>query len=312
MDNVVFCISCGHKLPESARFCQSCGAATSTQQNLTAVQDGHEDSSQEDVRSMPPLSELKPAANSEFRQKLFDCYLDVSTSKELSEWLRDLGQDPSGTAEEKMARIRQHTKYLSMPPETFPSQTINYLRQLSSGDGLFLIAESLGLNCEGSKDMLFRRIYREVGFQEGWLSRVVNGAAALTKETVLPFVRWYPILKHREYEKDYYEDFHTEMTEAFGKEKVHEQYAIAHGTTLKIDFHIGHPQQGGVGIEFKMPNSQGDIHRAHGQLEDYQTRYGRNLIVVLLPNFMTETEVGMFTDALRGKGVETIVKSKPS
>ena len=306
----MFCLSCAHKLPESARFCQSCGAATSTQQSLTAVQDGYEDSSQEDMRSMSPLSELKPAANSEFRQKLLNCYLNVSTSKELSEWLRDLGQDPSGIAEEKIAKIRQHTKYLSMPAETFPGQTINYLRQLSSGDGLFLIAESLGLNCEGSKDVLFRQIYREVGYQEGWLPRVVNGGAVLTKEAVLPFVQWYPILKNREYEKDYYEDFHTEMAEVFGKDKVHAQYPIAHGKTLKIDFHIGHPQQGGVGIEFKIPNSQGDIQRAHGQLEDYQTRYGRNLIVVLLPNFMTETEVGMFTDTVRGKGVETVVKTK--
>jgi hypothetical protein len=261
---------------------------------------------------MPLLSELKPAANSEFRQKLLDCYLDVSTSKELSEWLRDLGQDPSGTAEEKMVRIRQHTKYLSMPPETFPSQTISYLRQLSSGDGLFLIAESLGLNCEGPKDMLLRRIYREVGFQEGWLPRVVNGAAALTKEAVLPFVQWYPILKHREYEKDYYEDFHTEMAEVFGKEKVQDQYPIAHGKTLKIDFHIGPPLQSGLGVEFKMPNSQSDIQRAFGQLDEYLTSYGQNLVVVLLPNFMSETEVGMFTNTLRGKGVETIVKSKPS
>ena len=308
----MFCISCGHKLPESARFCQSCGAATSTQQSLTAVQDGHEDSSQEDVRSMPPISVLKPTANSEFRQKLLDCYLNVSTSKELSEWLRDLGQDPSGTAEEKIAKIRQHTKYLSMPAETFPCQTINYLRQLSSGDGLFLIAESLGLNCEGPKDMLFRRIYREVGFQEGWLPRVVNGGTAFTKEAVLPFVQWYPILKNREYEKDYYEDFHTEMAEVFGKEKVHDQYPIAHGKTLKIDFHIGPPLQSGVGIEFKMPSSQSDIQRAFGQLDEYLTSYGQNLVVVLLPNFMSETEVGMFTNTLRGKGVETIVKSKPS
>ena len=306
----MFCLSCAHKLPKSARFCQSCGAAASTQQSLTAVQDGHDDSSQEGVRSIPPLSELKPTANLEFRQKLLDCYFDVSTSKELSEWLRDLGQDPSGTAEEKIVKIRQQTKYLSMPAETFPDQTIQYLRWLSSGDGLFLIAESLGLNCEGSKDVLFRKIYREVGFQEGWLPRVTNRAAALTKETVLPFVQWYPILKNREYEKDYYEDFYTEMAQVFGKDKVHEQYAIAHGKTLKVDFHIGHPQQGGVGIEFKMPNSQGDIQRAQGQLEDYQMRYGRNLIVVLLPNFMTETEVGMFTDTVRGKGVTTVVKTK--
>lgn len=259
---------------------------------------------------MTPVSKLNPSADSEFRQKLLDCYLDISTSKELSDWLRDLGQDPSGTAEEKIAKIQKHTKYISMPPETFPGQTLNYLRCLSSGDGLFPIAESLGLNSAGSKDVLFRRIYREVGFQEGWLPRVVNESAALTMEAILPFVQWYPILKNRAYEKDYYEDFHAEMAEVFGKDKVHEQYAIAHGKTLKIDFHIGHPQQCGVGIEFKMPNSQGDIQRAHGQLEDYQTRYGRNLIVVLLPNFMTETEIGMFTDTVRSKGVATVVKTK--
>lgn len=308
----MFCISCGHKLPESARFCQSCGVATSTQKSQTAPQDGHKDSSQEDVRFISFLSELQPAANPEFRQKLLDCYLNISTSKELSEWLKGLGQDTNGTAEEKMARVRQYTKYLSMPPETFPRQTMYYLESLSSGDGLFLIAEQLGLNREGSKDALFRRIYREVGFQEGWLPRVANGALALTKETVLPFVRWYPILKNREYEKDYYEDFHTEMTEVFGKEKVHEQYAIAHGITLKIDFHVGHALQSGVGIEFKMPNSQSDIQRAFGQLDEYLTCYGRNLVVVVLPNFMTETELGMFTDTLRGKGVEAIVKTKPS
>ena len=118
-----------------------------------------------------------------------------------------------------MARVRQYTKYLSMPPETFHQQTMYYLESLSSGDGLFLIAEQLGLNQEGSKDVLFRRIYREV--QEGWLSCVSNGASALTKETVLPFVQWYPILKNREYEKDYYADFYTEMAEVFEKDKVH-------------------------------------------------------------------------------------------
>ena len=59
-----------------------------------------------------------------------------------------------------------------------------------------------------------------------------------------------------------------------------------------------------------MPNGQGDIQRAFGQLDDYLTSYGKNLIVVLLPKFMTETEVVMFTDTLRGKGVETMVKTK--
>jgi hypothetical protein len=89
-------------------------------------------------------------------------------------------------------------------------------------------------------------------------------------------------------------------------------HPIAHGKTLKIDFHIGPPLQSGVGIELKMPNSQSDIQRAFGQLDEYFMSYGQNLVVVVLPNSMSETEVGMFTNRLRGKGVETIVKSKPS
>ncbi|TLY21947.1 MAG: hypothetical protein E6K66_08535 [Nitrospirae bacterium] len=59
-----------------------------------------------------------------------------------------------------------------------------------------------------------------------------------------------------------------------------------------------------------MPASQGDLHRASGQLDDYLTRYGRNLIVVLFTNFMSQTEIAMFLETLKTKGIETVIKSK--
>ena len=306
----MFCMSCGHKVLESARFCPSCGSAISPLEGSAGVQVRHKDLSGNEIRSTPLLAGVKPTTNCEFRQKLLDSYLSIASSQELSEWLEDIVQDSKGTAEEKIAKIRQHTKFLSMPPEEFPLQAMNNLRWLSSGDGLFLIAESLGVKCEGAKDVLLRRIYRHVGYEEGWLPRVVNGDCSFIKETILPYVQWYPIPRNKNYERDYYDEFCDEMVEIFGKDKVHEQYVVAHGKPLKIDFHIGHPQETGVGIEFKMPTSQGDIQRAFGQLDDYLTRYGRNLIVVLFANFMSQTEIAMFLETLKTKGIETVIKSK--
>jgi hypothetical protein len=45
-------------------------------------------------------------------------------------------------------------------------------------------------------------------------------------------------------------------------------------------------------------------------LDDYLTRYGRNLIVVLFANFMSQTEIAMFLETLKTKGIETVIKSK--
>jgi hypothetical protein len=306
----MFCMSCGYQVLAAARFCPSCGSAISTPEGSAAVHVGHKHASGDEVCSPPLLAGVKPATNCEFRQKLLDAYLSIASSQELSEWLKDIGQDSKGTTGVKVAKIRQHTKFLSMPPEEFPLQAMNNIQWLSSGDGLFLIAESLGMKCEGAKDVLLRRIYRQVGYEEGWLPRVVNGDCSFIKETILPFVHWYPILRNKNYERDYYDEFCDEMAEIFGKDKVHEQYVVAHGKPLKIDFHIGHPQETGVGIEFKMPTSQGDIHRAFGQLDDYLTRYGRNLVVVLFANFMSQTEIAMFLETLKTKGIDTVIKSK--
>lgn len=194
-----------------------------------------------------------------------------------------------------------------MPPETFPEQTLNYLRPLNRTDILSDICIALGLDCNGSKSVLFRRIFREVGYREGWLTSIKT-ASAIDKQTVLQFVRWYPILTWPDYEKEYYVDFFDEMVETFGEDNVHGEVPIAHGSTLKIDFHIGHPQNGGVGVEFKLPANNNEIQRALGQMDQYLTRYGSNLIVVLIPHRLKSTEAVLFRETLDRKGIETVMK----
>lgn len=41
----------------------------------------------------------------ELRTRLIDCYLNFSMSKELSEWLEDLGLPSTGTTQEKLTRL---------------------------------------------------------------------------------------------------------------------------------------------------------------------------------------------------------------
>jgi hypothetical protein len=91
---------------------------------------------------------------------------------------------------------------------------------------------------------------------------------------------------------------------------VHEQVAVAHGTTLKIDFHIGGtvPGQGGVGIEFKMPTSNSDIQKAIGQLGQYQTCYGQSLIVVVFPDFLDHKHLQPFFHELGHRRIAHVIK----
>jgi hypothetical protein len=240
------------------------------------------------------------------RQKLLDYYVEMATGAELSQWLRDLGQDSGGTVEEKGKRVLAHTKYLTMPAEKFPEQTRHYLNAYES-QHLEEICEQLNLSTTGTKDERYRRIMREVGFREGWLNRP-GDKQPVTIESVRPFVEWYPILKRGKYEKEFYPAFAEEMEEIFGEEKVHEQYAVAHGNSLKVDFHLGHPQESGVGIEFKLPINNAELQRGIGQLGQYKTRYGENLILVLIPDFIDKTQQVMFTDACRQVGVTVLLK----
>jgi hypothetical protein len=247
------------------------------------------------------------AIDAAFRKTLLECYLSLATSPELSRWLEDIGQDPKGSVDDKRQRVRAHTQYLSMPRETFPRQTLSYLSPYTA-DHLAEIGESLGLQTDGAKDDLFRRIYREVGYREGWLERVPAAVESFDKQLVLPFVTWYPIQRRGEYESDYYDAFEDEMVELLGEECVHPEYPVAHGSTLKIDFHIGRPQQPGVGVEFKRPTGNSELQRALGQMDQYLAAYGSNLIVVLIPDALTKAQETLFVDALRGKGIATVVK----
>ena len=284
----MFCLSCGSKLAGPTPRCPICSSFY-----------------------VFTTSDVTPTRNPELREKLLQFYLNSATSQELSEWLQNIGQDPKGTAEEKRARVRQHTKYLSMAPETFPLQTIRYFSSYQ-GDHLYELCQDLGLDVDGSKNTLFRRTYREVGCREGWLRTVAKAAPIISKQTVLPFVQWYPILKNYKYEKDYYKDFYEEASEVFGLHNVHDQLAIAYGNTLKIDFHIGHPQQGGVGIEFKMPTNNSELQRALGQMDQYISRYQGELIIVIIPDFLSPAQVELFLGELGRKNITVVMKTKVS
>lgn len=219
-----------------------------------------------------------------------------------------LGQDPKGTVEEKCARVRENTKYLSISPETFPQQTLSYLSVYSS-DHLSGICEALGIDPEGGKDLKWRRIMREVGFREGWLPRLGSlTESSFNLQLVRPFVEWHLIAKRGSYEKDFYPVFFGDMEEVFGHEYVCAQHPIAFGTTLKIDFHIGHPQRGGVGIEFKMPANNSELQRALGQMDQYQAQYKDQLLVVLYPDFLDQSQATLFVEKLTEKNIAVIIK----
>lgn len=256
--------------------------------------------------SMSPPTWLN--ADPSLRAALLDYYLRHATGPELSCWLRDIGQDPNGTLEEKRDRVRTKTQYLSMSPEEFQEQTISNLSAYDS-DHLSGICEALRIDQSGSKDVKWRRIMREVAMREGWLPRI-DGANhyTLTLEQVRPFVEWHLIPKRAMYEKDFYPGFLYDMEEVFGADNVHPQLPIAFGSTLKIDFHIGHPQRKGVGIEFKMPANNSDLQRALGQMDQYKAEYGEQLLVVLFPDLLQKAQAILFLDQIKAKCIASIIK----
>ena len=282
----MICLKCGARSPEPTVSCPKCQSFyVFTKSNVALTPD------------------------QALREQLFSFILDSTSSQDLSDWLQDIGQDSKGTADEKANRLKEHSGYLQTPTEEFPIETILHLNSFPANN-LAELCESLRLDADGPKTTLVRRIYREVGFREGWLPPKLQEAPTIVKETVLPFVQWYPLLKAGQYEKDYYRDFYDEMSELFGSINVHEQLAIAYGNTLKIDFHIGHPQRGGVGIEFKMPTNNGEIQRALGQLDQYMNHYKEEVIVVLLPDFLTDAQLQLFLDELKRKEITVVVKPK--
>lgn len=256
---------------------------------------------------MPLPSTL--TADPGLRSTLLEYFVRYATGPELTDWLKSIHQDPMGTVEERRARVMANSQYPSMPPAELPDQTLDYLRIYSASEHLSGICEAIGISPEGNRELRWRRIMREVGFREGWLPRLETVTeASISVSLVRPFVEWHLIAKRPEYERDFYRPFSEDMEEIFGHANVHEQLPIAFGSTLKIDFHIGHPQRAGVGIEVKLPANNSELQRALGQMDQYQARYRDQLVVVLFPDLLTKAQVTLFVDKLAEKGILVIIK----
>jgi hypothetical protein len=261
-----------------------------------------------------PIAKIKvdpPAAlviDTELRSKLLNCYLEFSSVPEINDWLRGLKQATTGGRTEKVERIRANTKYLSMPPADFPQQTIHYLDALSS-DQLAAICEEIGIDDAGNKWQRWRRILRHVALSEGWLSLPATITDSFfTLNNVLPFVQWHTVAFRGNYENEFYDGFFDDMAGFFGAQFVHHELPVASGTSLRIDFHLGHPQKEGVGIEFKMPTTHSELQKAMGQIQLYQAKYKNRLVVILLDDFVDPAGKQLFLDSLSVQSIPVLIK----
>jgi hypothetical protein len=235
---------------------------------------------------------------------LLDFYVEGLDGQELADWLRQLGVQPTGSVQERRERVRANTKYLTMAATDFPKQTRYYIEPYTS-EHLADLCMALGLSDDGSREDRYRRVMREVHYREGWLDRWVGGTP--TTEVVARHLELLPIARRGRLERDFCQQVWGELSEVFGERNVHEQLAIAHGSTLKIDFHIGPPQGEGIGVEVKVPASNSEIQRAMGQIDQYRTRYGENLIMLVFADFVSEASLALLEDHLRAKAIRTIL-----
>jgi hypothetical protein len=269
------CWSCRAATPRAARFCGACGAAL-------------------------------PQPNLEFRGRLFESLLELSSSADLSDWLRELGRNVTGTVEDKRRRIWTHAPYLSTPALDFPDATLKQLRMLRSVDDVAAVCEALELEDHGSRADLVRRILRLVRVAEGWMPPL----SAPTLDAVRLATTFYPLMA-RGNERDVCEEFKTEASEMWPS-LVYPQYGVAHGTVLRIDFHIGPVGGPGVGVEFKVPKSNADLQRAMGQLDQYLVAYPdrRLLLVVVKDQRLPVATLKRFETDVRGRGVSIVIKER--
>lgn len=251
----------------------------------------------------------QPGLDQALRETIFELLLSASTSPKLSEWLQDLDVNPKGTVQEKQQRIRQHTRLLTCPTSDFVDASVHELRSLGVQCAVDL-CEELGLSIQGTKNVLIRRIQRHIGMREGQLSWPAKNGGPLGIRDVYPIVAWYPVYQNRPSEKDYYNEFFETMIDVFGESLVHQQVAVAHGSSLKIDFHIGAmpTDQHGVGVEFKRPTSNSDVMKAQGQILQYQTHYRDSLIVVIFADELDPKHLFAFQAWLVERNVAHAVK----
>lgn len=163
--------------------------------------------------------------NTELKEKLFECYINLSISKELSDWLQELGRPSYGTLGQQLARLRERAASLVLPAETFPRQTIYYLSHYDP-DILSEICQELGIRSEGSAEILFKRIYSEVGLREGWLRPTPEEARRIVRETFFPMLRSFGVVK------DYSLDFIDDVSELVGEENAPLRSPFAYGSAL--------------------------------------------------------------------------------
>ena len=294
----MFCTNCGAASPAGTTSCPRCGTA-SVPPTQGFLGDLVKATSQA-VRS------VQAAFAPSLREQLLDFLLDDLTSQGLSDWLKELGQDPRGSPDEKKHRIRQHSPFLTAPAPKMIHEAMAELKE-TAPDYVRTLCRRWGLPDEGSKFALMRRLHRYIATREGLLPPWTRGAQPSVRD-VYSLVGWYPIYQNKSYERDLYDDFEAEMIDVFGENLVHHQVSVAHGTTLKIDFHLGSPVHGGVGVEFKMPANNSDIQKAIGQLGQYQMRYGASLIVVVFPNLIENKHLLPFTHELTRMNVWHVVK----
>ena len=217
------CTDCDAALPLKARFCPSCGTKMKPWEELMIDEPAAPDrysAEEHPGQPVPPIQD-----DEELRARLIDCYLNFSMSKELSEWLEDLGLPSTGTTQEKLTLLRQHADGLVLPAESFPRQTIYYLNRYDE-EVLTEICQELGICGSGQKDVLLTRIYRVVGLREGWLQPLSEDARLIITETFIP------ILKGFDPNKEYYRNLWGELTDVLDEDHLHLQGPQAYGSAI--------------------------------------------------------------------------------
>lgn len=157
--------------------------------------------------------------------ELVDCFVNVSIASELAGWLQELGLSPNGTIAQLSERLHRHAASLVLPAETAPRQTIFYLTQYSP-DILGEICQELGIPSEGSREMLIKRIYREVGIREGWLRPSPDEIRHLFQDALFPMLRHFGILTA------YPADSPGDLFTRFGEEHGCSCAPLAYGSAL--------------------------------------------------------------------------------
>lgn len=217
------CTSCEATLPLRARFCPSCGAHVRLPEDpafdeppLQAVERGNE----QERRTASAFRDHEV-----LKARLIDCYVNFSMSRELSEWLQELGLPSTGTMQEKVARLRQDQASLVLPAESLSRQTIWYLNRYDE-QMITEICQELGIDHNGPKERLITRVYHAVGLQEGWLQTLSEDARKVIAETFLPILR---AVDHRNYD-DF--DERGELGDLLDRESRNQPFAQGHGSAF--------------------------------------------------------------------------------